>query len=111
MKAITSLALTAALGISTAVAAQEALTQRQVEASLAQQGYSKVRGLEFRDGVWTAKARSANGESVKATLIKYRRRHDAWKAGRVCRAAPGRLAVLPSRAAQPGGLPGITPSL
>ena len=47
---------------------------------------------------------------IKATLNKYRRRHDAWKARRVCCVAPGRLAVLPSRAAQPAGLPGITPS-
>ncbi|MGN6322811.1 MAG: hypothetical protein ACTHNE_13900, partial [Dyella sp.] len=45
---------------------------------------------------------------IKAALNKYRRRHDAWKARRVCCAAPGRLAVLPSRAAQPAGLPGIT---
>ncbi len=48
---------------------------------------------------------------VKATLIKYRHRHDAWKARRLRRMAPGRLAVLPSRAVQPAGLPGITPSL
>jgi len=47
---------------------------------------------------------------LKATLNKYRRRHDAWKARRVCCVARGRLAVLPSRAAQSAGLPGITPS-
>ena len=54
---------------------------------------------------------AATAHRVKATLIKYRRRHDAWKARRVCCVARGRLvAVLPSRAAQPAGLPGITPS-
>ena len=47
---------------------------------------------------------------IRATLNKYRRRHDVWKARRVCRVAPGRLAVLPSRAAQHAGLPDITPS-
>ncbi|WP_333682249.1 hypothetical protein [Dyella sp.] len=50
-------------------------------------------------------------QGVKATLNKYRRRHDAWKARRVCCVAQGRLAVLPSHAAQPAGLPDITPSL
>jgi hypothetical protein len=53
---------------------------------------------------------AATAHRVKATLIKYRRRHDAWKARRVCCVAQGRLAVLPSRAAQPAGLPGITRS-
>jgi hypothetical protein len=48
---------------------------------------------------------------LEATLIKYRHRHDAWKARRLYCMAPGRLAVLPSRAVQPAGLPGITPSL
>ncbi|WP_233523508.1 PepSY domain-containing protein [Dyella solisilvae] len=68
MKAITSLALTAALGISTAVAAQEALTQPQIQASLEQQGYSKVRDIAFHDGIWTAKARSADGEKVNVRV-------------------------------------------
>jgi len=53
---------------------------------------------------------SFKGDRIKATLIKYRHRHDAWKACGLHRMAPGRLAVLPSRAVQPAGLPGITPS-
>jgi hypothetical protein len=32
---------------------------------------------------------------IKATLNKYRRPHDVWKARRVCCVARGRLAVLP----------------
>ena len=48
--------------------------------------------------------------ALRATLIKYRRRHDDWKARRWCCAAPARLAVLPSRAASPAGLPVITSS-
>jgi hypothetical protein len=63
----------------------------------------------------TAQGHSSNAKGpsclLKATLIKYRRRHDVWKARGVCRMAPERLAVLPSRAAQPAGLPDITPSL
>jgi hypothetical protein len=48
-------------------------------------------------------------ETIKATLIKYRSRHDVWKARRVWCVAPGRLAVLPSHAAQPAGLTDIHP--
>ncbi|MBM7130407.1 PepSY domain-containing protein [Dyella mobilis] len=43
----------------------QALTQQEVSAQLAQQGYSDVHDLDFRDGVWTARARSGNGEKVK----------------------------------------------
>lgn len=64
MKTLASLTIAAALGSSGVAMAQDALTQHQVQASLEQQGYSKVRDLDFRDGVWTAKARSANGKSV-----------------------------------------------
>lgn len=46
---------------------------------------------------------------VEALLTKYHRRHDAWMAGKVCRVAPARLAVLPSRAAQLASHPDITP--
>nr|WP_275578188.1 PepSY domain-containing protein [Dyella mobilis] len=57
-----------ALGCAGAAMAQEqaqALTQQEVSAQLAQQGYSDVHDLDFRDGVWTARARSGNGEKVK----------------------------------------------
>jgi N-formylglutamate amidohydrolase len=64
MKKIASLAIALALGFSGAAMAQQALTQHQIQASLEQQGYTKVHDLAFKDGVWTAKARSANDESV-----------------------------------------------
>nr|WP_275577147.1 PepSY domain-containing protein [Dyella flava] len=49
----------------TAMAQQQALTQREVDTQLTQQGYTDVHDLEFQDGVWTARARSADGERVK----------------------------------------------
>jgi N-formylglutamate amidohydrolase len=64
MKKIASLTIAAALGISSMAMAQDALTEHQVQTSLERQGYSKVHDLDFRNGVWTAKARSANGKSV-----------------------------------------------
>lgn len=64
MKKFASLTIAVALGVSTIAMAQEALTQRQVQASLEQQGYTKVHDLAFHDGIWMAKARSANGKTV-----------------------------------------------
>ncbi|WP_430391133.1 PepSY domain-containing protein [Dyella sp. 20L07] len=68
MKKLASLTINAALVFSAAAMAQTALTEHQVQASLEQQGYSKVRDLEFHDGVWTAKARSANDKSVNVRV-------------------------------------------
>jgi hypothetical protein len=55
-----------ALGASAVVAAQEqaAMTEPQVQAKLTEQGYTKVHDLEFKNGMWEAQARSANGKSV-----------------------------------------------
>ncbi|WP_266183969.1 PepSY domain-containing protein [Dyella humicola] len=64
MKKIASLTLARAPGVSAVVAAQDALFEHQVQASLEQQGYTKVRELDFRNDVWTAKARSADGQKV-----------------------------------------------
>jgi uncharacterized protein with FMN-binding domain len=64
MKKVASLTIVLALSVSGAALAQEALTQHQIQTSLEQQGYTKVRGLEFKNGVWMAKARSANNENV-----------------------------------------------
>jgi N-formylglutamate amidohydrolase len=64
MKKIASLTIALALGLSGAAMAQQALTQHQIQASLEQQGYTKVHDLEFKNGVWTAKARSANDANV-----------------------------------------------
>jgi N-formylglutamate amidohydrolase len=64
MKKIASLTIALALGVSGAAVAQEALTQHQIQTSLEQQGYTRVRDLTFKGGVWTAKARSANDTNV-----------------------------------------------
>lgn len=62
-KSIASLAMALVLGASSAMA-QDALTERQVNAQLEQQGYTKVHDLKFKNGVWQATARSADGRKV-----------------------------------------------
>ena len=64
MKKIASLTLAMAVGMTGVAMAQDALTEHQVQASLEQQGYTKVHDLSFGHGVWTAKARSADGQKV-----------------------------------------------
>jgi N-formylglutamate amidohydrolase len=64
MKKIASLTLAMAVGMTGVAMAQDALTEHQVQASLEQQGYTKVHDLNFDHGVWTAKARSADGQKV-----------------------------------------------
>ena len=44
--------------------AQAALTEPQVRARLEAQGYTRINDVKFRDGVWKADARSANGNHV-----------------------------------------------
>ena len=54
-----------ALGVAgIAAAQQQAMTEPQVQAKLTEQGYTKVHDLKFKDGMWEAEARSANGKSV-----------------------------------------------
>jgi len=55
---------TLALGISSATMAQQAITEPQVQSQLTAQGYTKVHDLKFKDGMWYAEARSANGSRV-----------------------------------------------
>ncbi|GGA08886.1 hypothetical protein GCM10011408_32890 [Dyella caseinilytica] len=65
-KMIASLTITLALGCAgAAMAQQQALNQQEISAQLTQQGYTEIHDLTFEDGVWSAKARSGNGESVK----------------------------------------------
>jgi len=64
-----SASLAAALGVALALSvpaalAQDALTERQVQNQLEQQGYKKVHDLKFRDGMWRANAKSADGRRV-----------------------------------------------
>lgn len=61
------LALAAALA-STAQADEGALTEAQVKATLEAQGYTKINDLKFKDGVWKADARSADGNRVDVRL-------------------------------------------
>ena len=66
---ITSLAFalalgTLSLGISGIAMAQQALTEPQVHDKLTAQGYTKVHDLKFKDGMWRAEAKSANGDRV-----------------------------------------------
>jgi hypothetical protein len=68
VKKIASLTITLALGCAGAVMAQQqaqALNQQQISAQLTQQGYTDIHDLSFDDGVWSARARSGNGERVK----------------------------------------------
>ena len=51
-------------GVAGAAIAQTALTEPQVRAKLEAQGYTKINDVKFRDGVWKADARSANGNRV-----------------------------------------------
>lgn len=60
---LASLAMALALG-ATSVMAQDALTERQVHNQLEQQGYTKIHDLKFRDGMWRAHAKSADGRRV-----------------------------------------------
>ena len=62
------LAAALALAGSGAAHAQDALTAPQVREQLEAQGYTKVKDLEFKDGMWKADATSANGKRVDVRL-------------------------------------------
>lgn len=67
MNKIASLTIALALGFTGVAAAQDghALTQQDIVAELTQQGYTDVHDVDFKDGVWTARARSGDGSRVK----------------------------------------------
>jgi uncharacterized membrane protein YkoI len=48
--------------------AQQALTEPQVHSKLTAQGYTKVHDLKFKDGMWHAEAKSANGTHVDVRI-------------------------------------------
>jgi uncharacterized membrane protein YkoI len=56
------------LGANSAAMAQQALTEPQVHSKLTEQGYTKVHDLKFKDGMWHAEARSANGDHVDVRI-------------------------------------------
>ncbi len=68
MKKIASLTIALTLGCAGIATAQQALTQQEVNAQLAEQGYTKVHDLNFHDGVWTARALSGDGTHVKLRI-------------------------------------------
>ncbi len=64
---ITTLTFALALGtlsLSGIAMAQQAMTEPQVHSKLTAQGYTKVHELKFKDGMWRAEAKSANGDKV-----------------------------------------------
>lgn len=56
------------LGTNSAAMAQQALTEPQVHSKLTEQGYTKVHDLKFKDGMWHAEAKSANGDHVDVRI-------------------------------------------
>lgn len=55
---------TLALGVCDAATAQQAMTEPQVQGQLTAQGYTRVHDLKFKNGMWYAEAKSANGDRV-----------------------------------------------
>ena len=65
----TALAMAATMLVAALPAmAQDALTAAEVRAKLEAQGYTNVNDVEFEDGVWTADARSADGNRVDVSI-------------------------------------------
>jgi len=68
-RSLLALALAAALLSATAQAGDgTTLTEAQVKATLEAQSYSRINDVEFKDGVWKADARSADGNRVDVRL-------------------------------------------
>lgn len=55
------------LGVSAAALAQS-MTAPQVQARLTEQGYTKIHDVEFKDGMWHADAKSADGNHVDVRI-------------------------------------------
>lgn len=68
MKKIAVLTLALAACVSGAALAQDALTEQQVRTELTTQGYTKINDVEFKDGVWKADARSADGNRMEVRV-------------------------------------------
>ena len=69
------LALSIALALSGAALAQEvapntgsALTEADVRALMVNQGYTEINDVEFKEGVWTADGKSADGNHVEVKV-------------------------------------------
>lgn len=62
-----ALAFGLGLGVSAAALAQS-MTAPQVQAKLTEQGYTKIHDVEFKDGMWHADAKSADGNDVDVRI-------------------------------------------
>lgn len=62
------LALAAALSSTAQAGEAAALTEAQVKATLEAQGYTDINDVKFKEGVWKADARSADGNRVDVRL-------------------------------------------
>lgn len=56
------------LGVSGLAMAQKAMTAPQVQAKLTEQGYTRIDDVKFKDGMWRADAKSANGAHVNLRI-------------------------------------------
>jgi hypothetical protein len=65
--AAASLACSFGLGASAAAFAQS-MTAPQVQAKLTEQGYTRIHDVEFKDGMWHADAKSADGNDVDVRI-------------------------------------------
>ena len=69
---ITTLNAALALGLlslgAIGIASAQTVTEPQVQAKLTEQGYTKVHDLKFKDGMWHADAKSANGKHVDVRI-------------------------------------------
>lgn len=63
-----ALAATALLAGGSVLAQDKSLTSAEVRAKLEAQGYTNINDVEFEDGVWTADARSADGNRVDLSI-------------------------------------------
>lgn len=68
MKKIAVLTLALAACMSGSALAQDALTEQQVRAALTTQGFTNINDVEFKDGVWKADTRSADGNRVEVRV-------------------------------------------
>ena len=59
---------TLSLGASGIAMAQQAMTEPQVHSKLTEQGYTKVHDLKFKEGMWRAEAKSADGKHVDVRI-------------------------------------------
>ena len=63
-----ALAATALLAGGSVLAQDKSLTSAEVRAKLEAQGYTNINDVEFENGVWTADARSADGNRVDLSI-------------------------------------------